>query len=279
MLAAMPRRPRDASPPPRLELRGALWLAVDGREVAGGARLALLRAVAERGSITHAARAVGMSYRAAWLAVDAMNRDAGLPLVERVTGGRGGGATRLTEQGRRLLERVDQVAAAHAHFVGLLDRAAMDLGRPFTLLEVLNMKTSARNQWVGRVAAIRAGAVNDEVEIALDGGARLTATVTRGSTDQLGLRLAQTVIALVKASAVLLVTELGDARVSARNRLDGRVARVTPGAVNAEVVVEAGGVAVVAIVAQSAVEALQLAPGRAVTALVNASEVVVATVA
>ena len=276
-MANTPRRPRDAAP--RLELRGSLWLAIDGREVAGGLRLALLRAVAEVGSITHAAKAVGLSYRAAWLAIDAMNRDAGEPLVERVSGGRGGGATRVTARGLQLLERVDQASSAHAHFIGLLDRAAMDLARPFTLLEVLNMKTSARNQWIGSVAAIRAGAVNDEVEIALDGGARIAATVTRGSTDQLGLRLGQTVIALVKAPAVLLATGLGDARLSARNRLDGTVQRVTPGAVNAEVVVAAAGITVVAIAAQASVDAMALAPGAAVTALVNASDVVVATVA
>lgn len=275
------RPPRPVHPPrPRLALQGSLWLAADGREFAGGSRLALLRAVAEQGSITQAAVAVGMSYKGAWMAIDAMNQAAGAPLVERATGGRGGGSTRLTEHGRRVLERYEQVASAHAHFVGLLDAAAMDLDQDFSLLKVLNVKTSARNQWVGSVAAIRAGAVNDELEIALPGGARLAAIVTRESTDALGLRLQQTVIAMVKASAVVLATELGDARVSARNRLDGTVRRVTPGAVNAEVEVDGpGGLAVVAIVAQAAVASLGLAPGAPVTALVNAPDVLVATIA
>jgi molybdate transport system regulatory protein len=156
----------------------------------------------------------------------------------------------------------------------------MDLDRDFSLLEVLNVRTSARNQWVGTVASIRAGAVNDEVEIALPGGARLAAIVTRGSTDALALRLQQTVIAMVKASAVVLATGLGDARVSARNRIDGIVTRVTPGAVNAEVVLEGpGGLPVVAVVSQAALDTLRLAAGAPASALVNASDVIVATIA
>lgn len=275
----MPLRERRSSRPSALAVRGSLWLEVDGRSLGGHGRIALLRAVAEHGSITRGAQAFGMSYKAAWDAIDQMNELAGHPLVERVTGGRGGGSTRLTEHGRRLVERYEQVDAVHQRFVRLLAERAMDLAEEFSLLKVLNVKSSARNQWVGTVAAIRAGAVNDEVEIALAGGTRLAAIVTRESTDALGLRLQQTVIALVKSSAVLLATDLGGAKVSARNRLAGVVQNVRPGAVNAEVTLAGeGGLPVVAVVTQGAVDALELAPGCAVTILVKASDVVLATV-
>lgn len=270
------RRPR---PPRPLALRGSLWLTADGQPLGGHGRMALLRAVAEQGSITQAARAFGMSYKAAWDAIDGMNRLAGAPLVERVTGGRGGGGTRLTEQGRRLVSRYAELDAVHQRFVRLLDEQGMDLAQDFSLLKVLNVKTSARNQWVGEVAAIRAGAVNDEVELRLPGPVRLVATVTRSSSDALGLRLQQTVIAMVKASAVMLATGLDGSRVSAGNRLDGTVAALRPGAVNAEVAVQAGGLEVVAIVTQASAQALGLAPGVPVTALVQASDVILATVA
>ncbi len=262
---------------PALQVRGSRWIAVGEQPLGGHGRMALLRAVAEQGSITQAARAFGMSYKAAWDAIDLMNELSGVPLVERVTGGRGGGGTRLTEHGLRLLERYEQLDAVHQRFVELLARQGMDLALDFSLLKVLNVKTSARNQWVGTVSAIRAGAVNDEVEILLPGPSRLVAVVTRESTDALGLRLQQTVIAMIKASAVLLATGLAGAKVSARNRLDGRVVAVRPGAVNAEVTVEAaGGLRVVAIVTQASVVALGLEPGSAVTALVMASDVILA---
>lgn len=269
-------RPKKRSP---LALHGSLWINAGDRSLGGHGRMALLRAVAEQGSITHAAKAYGMSYKAAWDAIDTMNGLAGQPLVERVTGGRGGGATRLTEHGQRLLARYEQVDAVHQRFLRVLDAGSMDLDEEFSLTKVLQMKTSARNQWAGTVSAVRAGAVNDEVELLLPGGTRLTAVITRESTEALGLRPRKTAIALVKSQAVLLASGLGRARVSTRNRLDGHVRSVTTGAVNAEVAVEtAGGLVVVAIVSQATVAELGLAPGEPVAALIKASDVVLAVV-
>lgn len=270
------RSPRRAPQAP-LQVKGSLWVSAGEQPLGGHGRMALLRAVAEQGSITQAARAFGMSYKAAWDAIALMNERAGAPLVERTAGGRGGGGTRLTDHGQRLLERYEQLDAVHQRFVGLLTERGMDLTREFSLLEVLHMKTTARNQWLGTVRALRAGAVNDEVEVALDGGGRLVAIVTRESTDALALRVQQPVIAMVQASSVVLAADLGEARVSARNRLDGVVRAVHPGAVNAEVTVQtAEGLQVVAIVTQASVQALGLAPGDAVTALVKASDVILA---
>lgn len=273
----MPQRRSKTSKAPRLDLGGSLWINAEGASLGGHGRMALLRAVAEQGSITQAARAFGMSYKAAWGAIDTMNRVAGGALVERITGGSGGGSTRLTERGKRLLERYTRLDAVHQRFVDLLSRSITDLDREPSLLEVLNMKTTARNQFVGTVTSVRSGAVNDEVELELSPGLRLAAIITHESTQALALRTGQTAIALIKASAVLLATGLDGARISARNRLAGRVLRVQPGAVNAEVVLDAGGgIEVVAIVPQTAVADLALAPGAAATALVKASDVILA---
>ena len=271
------RRPRR---PARLGLDGSVWLTVGGENLAGPSRIGLLRAVAEQGSITKAAKAFGMSYNAAWDAIDQMNQLAREPLVERRTGGRGGGSTRLTGRGERLVQRYAQIDAAHQRFLRLLDEASIDLDQDFSLLNILNMKTSARNQFVGQVTCVRAGAVNDEVELTLPGGAKLVATVTRESTESLGLRAHMTAIALVKASSVMLATEVGGAKLSLRNQLAGVVTSVTPGAVNAEVLLEVdGGVHIAAIVTQASVKALGLRPGAAATALFDASSVILAVAA
>src|SRR5689334_16720910 len=82
-----------------IALQGALWMTVGDESLGGRGRIGLLQAIAEQGSITQAAKAFGMSYKAAWDAVDAMNNLAGAALVERSTGGRGGGSTRLTPRG------------------------------------------------------------------------------------------------------------------------------------------------------------------------------------
>lgn len=264
----------------RLELQGAVWMAVGDQTLGGGDRMALLRAVAERGSITHAAKAVGLSYKGAWDAIDAMNALAGKPLVERSTGGRGGGGTRVTPYGARMLQRYEQLDAVHQRFMKLLDDDSMDLDKDFSLLRILNMKTSARNQFVGTVTCVRAGAVNDEVEITLPGGPRIVAVVTRESTESLGLRTNTTAIALIKSSSVLIATDLEGAKLSARNLLPGTVSTVSPGAVNAEVTIAIdGGGSITAIVTQGSAKTLGLAPGSRATAFFEASSVILAVTA
>lgn len=272
----MATRKRKNSKAP-LEVRGALWLARDGESIAGHGRVELLKAVVEQGSITQAAKAFGMSYKAAWDAINTMNERSATPVVERSAGGKGGGRTQVTEFGRRLIERYDQVHDVHRRFLQLIEQGAMNLDEEFSLLKVLNMKTSARNQWVGKVTTVRSGAVNDEIEIGLPGGHRLSAIVTRESTEALRLRTQMTVIVLVKSSSVLLAVDLEGAKLSARNRIQGRVLTVAPGAVNAEIVLRAeGGLDVVAVVPQAALADLGLEPNAEVTALIKASDIVLA---
>ena len=269
------RKTRD-----RLELKGALWMTVGGRNLGGVGRMALLRAVAEHGSITHAAKAFGMSYKAAWDAIDTMNTLAREPLVERSTGGRGGGSTRLTPRGERLVARFGQIDAVHQRFLKLLDDEPIDLDKEFSLLAVLNMKTSARNQFIGSVTGVRSGAVNDEVELTLPGGARIVAIVTHESTESLGLRTGVTAFALIQSASVIVATDLLGARLSARNQLSGVVASLTPGAVNAEVVIDiGGGTRIAAIITQASLKSLKLAPGVPATALFKASSVILGVVA
>ena len=74
-----------------MELQGSVWLTVDGEKFGGEQRIALLAKIAECGSITQAAKAIKMSYKAAWDAIDAMSNLAGEPLMQRAAGGKGGG--------------------------------------------------------------------------------------------------------------------------------------------------------------------------------------------
>lgn len=138
------------------------------------------------------------------------------------------------------------------------------------------MKTSARNQFPGRVTRVTPGAVNDEVELEIAGGARIVATISSESRAQLGLETGKEAIALIKASSILLMVGGDGAKVSARNRLTGKVSKLTKGAVNSEVVLGlAGGATAVAIVTNDSVTTLGLAEGGEATALFKASSVIV----
>lgn len=103
----------------RLELKLRV---LRGDEIAiGPGKVELLEAILESGSISGAARAMGMSYRRAWLLVDTMNRCFREPLVESATGGSKGGGACVTETGKAVLAHYRSMqraaeAAARADF-------------------------------------------------------------------------------------------------------------------------------------------------------------------
>jgi molybdate transport system regulatory protein len=88
-----------------------------GRRLGPG-KVRLLELIAETGSIAAAARAMGMSYRRAWLLIEAANGLAGGPAVETAAGGSGGGGARLTPLGRELVARYRGIEAETERLVG-----------------------------------------------------------------------------------------------------------------------------------------------------------------
>ena len=81
-------------------LNGRLWLETDEGRFLGIGRLELLERIAELGSISKAAQAMGMSYKRAWDLVSSMNAQAATPLVSTQTGGTKGGGAVVTEAGQ-----------------------------------------------------------------------------------------------------------------------------------------------------------------------------------
>ena len=246
------------------------------RAFLGGDRIDLLEAIDRAGSITRAAREVGVSYKTAWDAVDAMNNAAERPLVARAAGGRGGGGTTLTDAGKDAVRMYRVLQGEHRRLIGRLEARLGDVDRLYTLMRRVAMRVSARNQFLGKVREVRKGAVSTEVTLALKGGETLCSVITNESAAALGLKRGLEAYAFFKASAVILGKDLHDAKVSARNVLCGRVDRIISGPVNTEVTVSlAGGSVLTAIVThQSAASRLALVVGDHVCALVKASSVI-----
>lgn len=258
-----------------IALDGKVWMTVGGEQLGGTNRVGLLAALAQCGSITAAAKRVGLSYKAAWDAIDTMNNLAGEPLVQRSTGGKGGGGTRLTARGAQLVENFTMVEQLHHDFLERLNRQAKGVADDVALFTRFRMRTSARNQFFGTVTRVAVGAVNDEVELAIAGGQKIVAIVTRESAEHLALAPGRPVFALIKSSSVIVMTAGEGVRLSARNQLAGTVARLTRGAVTAEVVIAlGGGGTVAATVTNESVDTLALGEGLAATALFKASSVI-----
>lgn len=259
-------------------LRGRLEVDTEFGSFLGDARIRLLEAIDRHGSISQAAKAVPLSYKAAWDAIDAMNNLAEQPLVVRSTGGKKGGGTLLTEHGRKTIALY---RALEAEYQAALDRLAEqmraqggDLQQFRQLLKRMSMKTSARNQFAGQIVGLREGHVDFEVRLKLDEHNELVAVITRESAETLGLSIGMEISALVKSSSVLLLAD-PDVRTSARNHLWGEVVRIHEGPVNAEVTLSLpGGRSVCAVVTHDSVERLGLAVGERACAVFKASSVI-----
>ncbi|KAA9001869.1 transporter [Affinibrenneria salicis] len=139
------------------------------------------------------------------------------------------------------------------------------------------MTVSARNQLPGVISAVSDGAVNDEVELTLEGGAKLVAVVTKTSSQALNLATGKDAVAFIKAPWVLLASADSEYAFSARNQFKGAITSLDTGAVNATVVVKTpGGLELTAVITNESVKNMALAIGKEVIALVKASSVILA---
>ena len=163
-------------------------------------RIALLQHIVDQGSITAAAKSAGISYKAAWDAIDELNNLAQTPLVERSIGGKGGGGARLSVAGERVLRLYQRLQALQNQ---VLD-AAEDI-QDLDLLGRLMLRTSARNQLHGTVIAILSHGHNDLIQLELPGGLTLRAQITRDSTQRLELVIGSQAVALIKAGWLQLL--------------------------------------------------------------------------
>ena len=260
----------------RLAIHGGLWLDHKGQKLVGASRIALLESIDRTGSITQAAKDVGLSYKAAWDAVDAMNNVADKPLLIRATGGQHGGGSHLTEHGHQLVRLYRLLESGYQRLLGQMQAQVHDFHKLNELMKAITMKTSARNQFRGVVKAVRRGAVNADVILDLGEGLEIFANITNDAVEELDLKPGRAAVALIKASFIVLSPD-ANIRVSARNQLRGTVTAVLPGSVNGEVKIQLpGGRLLTAIVTKEALKELGLVEGAACSALIKSSHVLIA---
>ena len=207
-------------------------------------RIDILRQIGACGSISQAARAVGVSYKAAWQAVDTLTNLAGTPLVARAVGGSGGGGAQLTEAGHQLLAAADAMAQARGAVLARW-QATPHAGPALARLAV---RTSMRNQLPCVVDRLTVQGQIVCVHLRLEGegagAVSLASRITRESAELLGLQPGLAVLALCKATAVRV--ERGGRAASAPAtaapagtlQLPGRATRVVRGASGDEVSAE-----------------------------------------
>ena len=239
--------------------------------------LELLERIDATGSISAAAKAMGMSYKAAWEAVLMINNLSAEPVAEKQAGGAHGGKTNLTPYGRRMVMVYRHMEKEHSRILAKLGQVVDSVEQYFQLIRRFDMQTSSRNQFLGTVTQVNKGAVNSEVVLNIGGDDEIVAIITNYSVENLELEAGKQAYALVKAPWVILAKEDGKIKTSARNTLRGTVVSISEGSVNTEVAIElAGGKTVIAIVTSESINDMGLNVGDKACALIKSSHVILA---
>jgi molybdate transport system regulatory protein len=253
---------------------GRLWISKEEQNFLGKGRIELLEQIGRTGSITKAAKAMKMSYKAAWDAIDAMNNLAEKPLVESSAGGKGGGGTHLTAYAREIIATYIVLHEEHERFLHNLSLRINEKNGHIRLLKRMTMQVSARNQLAGKVIRIHKGAVNSEVVLQMQGGDTVTAIITNDSLGTLDLGIDTELFALFKAGSVMISTDL-NSKLSTQNRFQGRIKRISRGAVNAEVIIELkGGNTICSTITLAALDELRLVEDMETLAFCQANSII-----
>lgn len=244
----------------------------------GRERIRLLQAVAQAGSISAGAKAFGLSYKAAWDALEAMTNLFGQPLLTTKSGGTAGGGSVLTPAGIKVLEAYARMEAEMARVIRLLEPELAGSGvTPVNLMSGFLMRTSARNALRGQISSIHADQLNAEVSVEVSPGTTIIASVTLKSINELGLCVGREAIVLIKAPFVMIAKDDDRLMTSARNVISGTVLRCETSPINAEVVIDiGGGKTLAAHISAHSAKALELKEGLRARALFDASHVILA---
>ncbi|MDN4629724.1 molybdenum-dependent transcriptional regulator [Erwinia sp. PsM31] len=252
----------------------SLILKLQQRLFADPRRIELLKQIAATGSISQGAKMAGISYKSAWDAINEMNTLADRTLVERATGGKGGGGAQVTAYGDRLiqlfalLEQIQQKA-----FDVLQDD--VPLGSLLGAIARFSLQTSARNQLFGTLVQRDAQTVQQHVEILLaNGETRIKAALTEQSANRLELTPGKEVLVLIKAPWI----DVTQSASKADNQLDGVLSELIKGEAHSEALIALpGGETLCATLTNQRAQEQNLQPGAAVTAHFNADRVIIAT--
>lgn len=91
------------------KIRSRIWIEFNGKVFLGEGRVMLLKSLHETKSLSKSAKELGISYKKAWNLIDSVNKNSLKPLVEKNTGGSGGGGTFLTPYGIKMIESFEKI--------------------------------------------------------------------------------------------------------------------------------------------------------------------------
>ncbi len=170
------------------------WIEYKGKPLIGKGGAEILETIQKESSLTKAAETLGMSYRYVWNYIQEIQSVLEEPIVETYKGGRaGGGGAHLTELGKSLLGEYRQAE-------NYLGKVLSEQG----LVEVKELKLSARNQFKGKVVAVEKGVITGKVKVEIKVPLTVTAVITKEAIEDLDLKVGDEVEAIVKSTEIMI---------------------------------------------------------------------------
>ncbi|PHM18008.1 MAG: ModE family transcriptional regulator [Sulfuricurvum sp. PD_MW2] len=189
-----------------MQIDGRFWLSKEGQSFLGAGRIELLERIDKTGSINAAAKEMKMSYKAAWERINGMNALADQPLIERLTGGKGGGGTKLTPYAHELIATFHRFSELHRQFIDRFAEAGDDPERLARILSRTFLTTSARNQLPATLLSIEERGLNGILTLSLTGSHTIQSIITMKSIRNMGLTIGCDLYAIIKSSDVTIVS-------------------------------------------------------------------------
>ncbi len=179
----------------RTQVRSKLWLVNHKNEpIIGEGKAALLKSIKDEGSLNKACKKIKISYKHAWLLLKEIEETVGEPVIIKKRGGKSQG-TILTEKAINLLD-------VYNEYQNIMVQTVYD----DTFWEVIGLKISARNQMKGKIVEIEKEGLIAKVKISIE-PTTITAVITKEAAEALGLKKEDKVLAVVKATEVMIGKE------------------------------------------------------------------------
>lgn len=235
-------------------------------------RIDLLRAIEQSGSLSQAAKQIGISYKTAWDAINEINQLAPKPFLITATGGKNGGGTKLSAYAVRFIQLYDLLTQLQYKAFNILNDDNIPLDDILKITAKLSLQTSARNQIYGSVSSIEATHIAGLVKVKLnDNQTELKAYITQQSIERLKLNIDKTVLLLIKAPLI----ELNNLN---ENQLIVKVEKiVTDGQLSEISFSLPSGIMLYASKATNEVNQLKLIEGQLTTISIHPQHIIVAT--
>jgi len=257
-----------------VEIEGRIWFKKEGKNLLGNGRVELLEKIEEHGSISKASKAMKMSYKAAWDMVDAMNNLSDSPLVEKVTGGKNGGGTQVTKEGKALINTFKKFKEFYNALLHEVDEDELSSDNHLSLIRKLHMKSSSRNMITGHIKEFSTAEYNTKVELSISDGISLYAIIPTATFLDMNLENEKKVFALVQESSIMLSTKEPQG-ISARNILKSTISALKTDAVSTEVKLSIGKNTLTSAISNDSLESLGLKIGQEVYAIIKATDIII----